>query len=498
MIDRRTVFEIHRLKNLSYSKRKIACELGLDRDTVKKYLKHPEIVVLPRLPKISKLDPYRDLIDQFLESDPYVKATVVLQRLCEKGFDGEISIVRDYLRKKRGKINNREPFIRFESPPGKQMQIDWGHFGSLTYGNTRRKLYAMAVVECYSRMLYVEFTHSQKQESLHQALLNSFEFFGGTPDEIVVDNMLTAVTERVGRLIRFNDAFLDFLRVFKIVPFACNVRAPYEKGKIERTIGYIRQNFWPLRTFTDHDDVQNQANQWRDSIANVRVHQTTGELPIDRFAKVNLRPLPELLPDCREVCSLKVYKDFAVKFDANSYTVPPRAIGKLVTLKANRTTITIYDQEKTLATHTRCWDRKKRIELPSHQEQVKKMRRKLWQDRDIVAFISLGHEAEDYLKALADAGQPIKKNIGRLLSLKDEYGAFSLIYAIKKALQYKAYGADYIENILYQEMTPQKHHQAVKLKEHALNRIRLTEPSLADYDSYVLTKRRTYDDEDRS
>jgi len=174
-------------------------------------------------------------------------------------------------------------------------------------------------------------------------------------------------------------------------------------------------------------------------------------VPIDRFTKVNLKPLPELLPDCRQVCSLKVYKDFAVKFDANSYTVPPRAIGKPVTLKANRTTITIYDQEKTIAAHSRCWDRKKRIELPSHKEQVKKMHRKLWQDRDILSFISLGSEAEDYLKAIADAGQPIKKNVARLLSLKDEYGAFSLIHAIKRALQYKAYGADYIENILYQE-----------------------------------------------
>jgi transposase len=161
MIDRRTVFEIHRLNNLGYSTRKIARELGLDRETVKKYLEHPEIVVLPRLPKISKLDPYSNLIDQFLEQDPYVKAPVVLQRLCENGFDGKISIVRDCLQKRRGKIKNREAFIRFESPPGKQMQIDWGHFGSLTYGSIRRKLYAMAVVECHSRMLYVEFTHSQ-------------------------------------------------------------------------------------------------------------------------------------------------------------------------------------------------------------------------------------------------------------------------------------------------------------------------------------------------
>jgi len=127
MIDRQTVFEIHRLNNLGYSKRKIAHELGLDRDTVRKYLEHPERVVLPKL-RTSKLDPYRDLINQFLESDPDVKAPVVLQRLCENGFDGEISIVRDYLRKKRGKIKNREAFIRFESP---SWQTDANRLGAL-------------------------------------------------------------------------------------------------------------------------------------------------------------------------------------------------------------------------------------------------------------------------------------------------------------------------------------------------------------------------------
>ncbi len=126
------------------------------------------------------------------------------------------------------------------------------------------------------------------------------------------------------------------------------------------------------------------------------------------------------------------------------------------------------------------------------------MRRYLWQDRDIISFISLGHEAEDYLNAIASSGQPIKKNVTRLLSFKDEYGALSLIHAINKALQYKAYGADYIENILYQEMTPQKLHQSVKLKDDALNRIRLSEPCLADYDSYALVKRRSNDDEDHN
>ena len=104
-------------------------------------------------------------------------------------------------------------------------------------------------------------------------------------------------------------------------------------------------------------------------------------------------------------------------------------------------------------------------------------------------FSSLGLDAVNYLQALVEANQPVKKNVSRLLSLKDEYGTASLIHAIKKATLHKAYGADYIENILYQEMTPQNNHQPVKLKDEQLNRIRLTEPSLAEYDTYILKRR---------
>ena len=493
MIDKRTIFEIHRLNNLGWSARKIARDLRLARTSVKKYLEKPEHSVVKRAPRGSKLDPYRELIDQFLDQDPEVQAPVVLQRLQSNGFDGKITIVRDYLQKKRGRIKNREPFIRFESPPGKQVQIDWGHFGTLSYGDAKRKLYALAITESHSRMLYVEFTHSQKQEALHQGLINAFHFFGGTPEEIVVDNMLTAVVERQGSMIRFNEAFLDFLRVFKIVPRACNVRAPYEKGKVENSIKYLRRNFWPLRSFTDLCDVQTQVKQWLDAVANVRIHQTTGKRPKDLFGKATLRPLPELLPDCRETCHPLAHKDFAVRFDANTYTTPPWTIGKKLTLKADNTTVTIYHHQKAVATHNRCWKRKERIEIPSHLEQVRKLKKKLWQDKQIAVFSSLGQEALNYLEALVEAQQPIKKNVSRLLSLKDEYGVISLVYAIKKALVHKAYGADYIENILYQEMTPKNHHQPVRLKDEALNRIRLTEPSLAEYDAYIL-KRRHNDD----
>ncbi len=108
-------------------------------------------------------------------------------------------------------------------------------------------------------------------------------------------------------------------------------------------------------------------------------------------------------------------------------------------------------------------------------------------------FASLAPQARFYLNALADANQPIKKNILRLLALKDEYGSSALIYAIEKAISHKAYGADYIENILYQEMTPQRCHPPVKLKDDSLNHIRLAEPCLADYDSLILKRRKDND-----
>ncbi len=151
MLDKRTVFEIHRLKNEGDSARRIARKLSINRETVIKYLSNPVLAIANRK-RSSKLSPYYDLINELTKEYPYVQATVILQRISKAGFNGEITILRDYLKKTRGQVKNRQAFIRFESEPGKQMQIDWGHFGSLSYGETKRKLYALAVIESYSRM----------------------------------------------------------------------------------------------------------------------------------------------------------------------------------------------------------------------------------------------------------------------------------------------------------------------------------------------------------
>ena len=438
--------------------------------------------------RTSKLDPFKDELQGLLEQAPSASGAVLLQRLRSQGYTGGRSILGEYLQQIRPK--KKRAYIRFESAPGEQFQIDWGHFGSLVYGQTSRKLYCLAIIEAHSRVLYAEFMHSQKQEALHQGLLNAFRFFQGTPKEIVTDNMMTAVLEREGSLIRYNEAFLEFLRPFRIVPKACHPYQPHEKGKIEKGgIHYLRHNFWPLRAFTDLLDINRQLGHWLDTQANCRLHHTTGERPVDRFRPEALQSLPELTPDCRETLSLKVHTDFAVRFDSNFYSVPPWIIGKTVLLKADNQTVTIYHHEKTLAIHPRSWEKKQRLELPAHREAAYKRRPQEWLATEVSSFISLGEEAKIFLEGLSHTGQPIKKNLAKLLSLKDRFGTALLIQALKRAMTHQAYGAHYVENILYQETSPKQDHPPVQLQRQDLNRIRLEEPLLADYDAYILKRK---------
>jgi transposase len=491
MINKRTIFDIHRLAYDGLSVRQIALTLGIDRRSVQKYLDDPHLKRATFTPA-SKLDPFKDEIKRLLESHPKASAEVIRQRLEAQGFDGGITIVRDYLRGLREATQVKQAFIRFESAPGVQCQTDWGHFGSITYGDSARKLYCLAVIECHSRLLYLEFTHSQRQDTLHRGLLHAFHFFQGTPKELVHDNMLTALIERQGAMVRFNEHFLEFLRPFQIKPIACNVAQPHEKGKVEKgAIHYIRHNFWPLRTFRDLSDVQAQANQWRDQVANVRRHSTTGQRPIERFDAKAMRALPDLLPDCRDQAPAKVHSDFSIRFDGNTYTVPPWLIGKTVTVKADHHQVTCYFKDKAVATHLRTWQRKQRIELTQHREAAQKHHRRHWYSKEVAAFISLGEIAKRYLEQLATTNEPLKASVKKLLALKDDYGAQALLDAMQRATLHQAYGAHYIENILYQEMTPQREHPPVRLKQHHLNHIRLEEPSLEAYDAFVIKRNKS-------
>jgi sulfur relay (sulfurtransferase) DsrC/TusE family protein len=147
-----------------------------------------------------------------------------------------------------------------------------------------------------------------------------------------------------------------------------------------------------------------------------------------------------------------VHKDFAVRFDTNAYSTPPWSIGRQLTLKADQETVSLYERHKRIVTHARSWQRKQRIELPAHQELVRKIHKKLWRDRQVSLFAALGPAAREYLNALSEANQPIKKSVQRLWAY--DIRQRPLLWAIEKALDHRAYGADYIQNILYQQSSP--------------------------------------------
>ena len=309
------------------------------------------------------------------------------------------------------------------------------------------------------------FTHSQNQEALHQALLNAFLFFEGTCREMVVDNMATAVTEREGSLIRFNEAFLEFLRPFRIVPRACHPYQPQEKGKIEKGgIHYIRHNFWPLRSFVDLLDLNHQFRHWLDTQANTRIHSTTGERPMDRFKPEALQPLPDFLPDCRETLSVKVHSDFAIRFDGNTYSFPPGPSAKRSSSRPIPKPSPYISEKKYLPPIPVAGRRRQRIELPAHREAAFKRRPQEWLTVEVSRFISFGEEAKTFLEGLDQTGQPIKKNLAKLLALHDQYGTPDLIQALKRANAHHAFGASYVENILHQEKNPKKNHPSVQLE----------------------------------
>jgi transposase len=487
MLKAEQIDEIHRLHwHQKWSLREIARHLHLHRRTVTKYLITPAPKPKPST-RTSKLDAFHQAVDALLEQAPDASAVVILQRLRPLGYQGGISILKQYLHSKRRASATPRAFVRVESLPGDRFEIDWGHFGSLHYEGDARKLYAFSLVECHSRMMYVEFTHSQCFETFVRCHVHAFESLGGIARELVYDNLTTAVADHDGNLVRFNPRFLAFAREFGFIPRACHVASPWEKGKVERAgIGYLRQNFWPLRQFRDLVDVNTQARHWLDEVAHVRTHSETREQPKERFRPDCLRPLPSLRPDYRDTTEALVYKDIRLQFDANRYCVPARYVGRRLTVKADSSSVVIYDQQREVATYARSWRRGQTFGADRFEKELLAQRPAAELSRTQQRLVAqLGERAAAYLRELARTDRSLPRQIAELNDLVRDYGPAAVAQAIDQASRARAFGADYIANILRQQRTPRDVQPPVRLKDHGLNQLATDELSLLGYDAFI-------------
>jgi transposase len=475
-----------------WSVRKIARHLHLCRKSIRRYLNSGLPKPVRRSPRVSKLDGFQEIIGELIERDPSASAVVIRQRLQSLGYTGELTILRDYLKSLRRRQRPLRAYVRVESPPGDCFQVDWGHFDALDYQGDRRKLYAFCLVECHSRRLYLEFTHSQSFEPFVRCHQHAFRFMGGVARQILFDNLVTAVAEHDGQIVRVNPRFLAFAREYHFYPRACHVAAPWEKGKVEKGgVGYVRQNFWPLRQFTDLADVNRQAREWLDQVANCRIHRETRQPPEQRFRPDALQPLPAADSDYRDTALALVHTDLRLCFDGNRYCVPARFVGQRLTVKADSGSVTLYHEQDEIVCYPRCWRRGQTLGAERFEKELLAQRpaaaRSAAQQR-LLAL--LGPAAETYLRHLAEGDRSLPRQINELLELARHYGPAAVTAALAQAQAARAFGADYIANILRQQHSPRPLEPPLKLKDPELNQLATDPLSLLDYDALILTPRR--------
>lgn len=491
MLTNEQIDTIHRLHFVEkWSGRKIARHLHLGRHTVAKYLEKPSQTPVHRT-RTSKLDSFKPVIREWLEQDPSVTGAVIHQHLRDRGFVGGHTIVRDYVSALRQETRNRRAYVRMEPAPGERFEIDWGHFGALVYDGAPRKLYAFCLVECHSRKMYLEFTHSQTFETLVRCHIHAFEAMGGVVRELWFDNMATVVAEHDGNLVRFHPRFLAFAREYGFIPRACHVGAAWEKGKVERAIGYVRQNFWPLRAFTGLGDVNAQAHQWLRDVANQRRHRETGQTPEDRFRVEALLPVPSITTDYRDHADALTHKDLRLAFDGNRYCVPPRYVGHRLTIKADSSSLTIYDQHQEIVSYPRSWKRGQTFGAERFQKELLSAMAAAHRSADQQRLVALlGPASELYLGCLATTDRSLFRQIRELLVLVRNYGPDAVAAALSQAHAAGAFGADYIANILRQQRSRRDIQPPLCLKDPALNQLATDPLSLASYDAFILDSRK--------
>jgi transposase len=462
----------------------IAEALSLDPRTVAKWLEIERFRPRQTQRRPSKLDPYKSTIKRLVETHPYT-AVQIFQRLREAGYSGGITILKEYLYTIRPK---RLPaFLTLAFAPGECAQVDWGHYGSVNVGNTRRRLSFFVMVLCYSRLMYVEFAVSQTLEHFLGCHLNAFAFFGGlVPEKIMVDNLKSAVLRRLtGEAPVFNPRFLDFAQTigFTIVP--CNVGAGHEKGRVESGVGYVKKNFLSGLEISDFSVLNPAARVWLDTVANVRIHGETRERPVDRFEaeRAALRAVPPVDVDIGSVHTVRASNRFRVTHETNRYSVPAEYASQRLTLKTYPDRLCIYHHDKLIARHRRRYDRHGDVEDPDHPKALLEQRRSARAQRTLARFLALAPVAEAYYAELAARRFNPRHHVTKIVALSQIHGAEAVARALEDACHFKAFGSDYIANLLEARARALPEPSPLHLTRRAdLLELELPEPDLSLYD----------------
>jgi transposase len=441
---------LHQERGLTFAQ--IARELHLDAETVAKWARRPTYGARRPVPRASKLDPYKALLQGWLGRHPYT-ATQLFQRLrAETAYAGGYSILTDYVRTVRPA--HAPAFLTLAFAPGECAQVDWGCAGAMAIGSTRRRLSFFVLVLCYSRLCYTEFSLGEATEHFLAAHQHALEFLGGVPARILLDNPKTAVLKHPrGERPLFHPRYLDFAAHYGFEPRACNVRQPHEKGRVESGVAYVKKNFLAGLDLPPGLEALNAAvRQWLDQIANVRLHGETHQRPLERFAleKPHLKPLPPLPADTGVIRPVRASRRFRVTHDTNHYSVPSRYASQRLVLKTFADRLCLYQGEQLIATHPRSYDRHRDFEDPDHPKELLEQRRAAREAQSLRGFYALGGCAEAYYRHLQEHRFNPRQHVAKIMALSQVYGPDQVARALEDAFSFQAFSSDYIANLLEQ------------------------------------------------
>jgi transposase len=375
MLDKEDFMMIKTLHQHGAYQKDIAAELGVHPKTVSRALKRGGAPNPKRKKRSSKLDPYKSKIDKLLQEGVW-NAVVILREIQEDGYNGGITILRDYIQPKRVMRPSRAT-VRFETEPGQQMQSDWGEIIT-EIGGQQVKVHFIVNQLGYSRRFHFWCTDSQDAEHTYEGLVRSFEYFGGVAKEVLVDNQKTTVLKASNNgHPRFNERFLDLAGLYGFTPRACRPYRARTKGKDERMVGYIKQHFFVrYRSFESWAHLNQLAEQWLAEEADQRVQNTVKEVVAQRFERElpTLGPLPSRRYDTSYFERRQVAWDSYIDVRGNRYSVPANLVGQAVTVRIGLDdTLKVYHDEKVVASHLLRTAHEGWVTVPEHHAE-------LWKD----------------------------------------------------------------------------------------------------------------------
>ncbi len=417
----------------------IAAELGRHHDTVERVLAQSGLPVTKQSPRARLVDDYLTFIQATLAKHPRLRASRLWAMVRERGYVGSKSGFRAVISRLRPR-RHAEAFLRRSVLAGQEGQVDWAHFGKLGVGRAQRDLWAFVMVLSYSRYRFLRFSLRAAMPSFLRGHVESFRFFGAVPRVILYDNLKSAVLEREGDAVRFHPTMLALSGHYRFEPRACAPYRPNEKGRVERAIQDVRDNFFAARDFASVADLNLQAAAWCHEIALERrvpdqKHKTVeAAFAEDKAMMIALADDEYPVEECVQV---RVGKTPYLRFDKNDYSVPHTHVQRTLSVIASDERVRVVDPEVpdvVIADHPRTFDRDQRVEQDGHIRALVEEKRRAHQSRGFDRLFSVVPAARIMMERLAERGENLGAATSGLLQLLDRIGAPLLERAVAEVV----------------------------------------------------------------